>query len=225
MRAERYVVPGTIQAKSDEWLGHIRGIVRPRSDLILKPEKCALLIIDMVRYFAHPGGRGYLPASDAVTPRIAALLHLWRSLGGLVIFTRHCHMNADDLGMLGKFYTDHINCDERDSHLIGELSPLKDERVFRKDTYDSFYGTGLEEYLRASGIEQVLVTGVLTQLCCETAARSAFVRGFEVYLAADAMATTTEELHLGSLLGLASGFAVIGDTAEILEKNSGRQDI
>ncbi len=43
--------------------------------------------------------------------------------------------------------------------------------------------------------------------------------------AADAMATTTEELHIGSLLGMASGLAVIGDTAEILEKNSDLPDL
>jgi len=142
-----------------------------------------------------------------------------------VVFTRHCHLKGTDLGMLGKFFTDHIDCDEKDSYLVSELSPANDEMVFRKDTYDSFYNTGLKEHLRASGIEQVLVTGVLTHLCCETTARSAFVRGFEVYLAADALAATTEELHIGSLLGLAAGFAVIGDTAEILEKNSDRPDL
>lgn len=219
MRAKPYVKPESIDAKTEEWLRRVRGSVRPRPELVLEPGKCVLLVIDMIRHFAHPSGRAYLPATEAVIPRIGALLNLWRTMGAPVVFTRHCHMDDGDLGMLGRFFTDHVRCSEEDSQLIGELSPIEDEPVVRKETYDSFHQTGLEDHLRSLGVEQVLITGVLTQLCCETTAREAFVRGFEVHMAADAMATATEELHLGSLLGAASGFAVVWSVGEILGMN------
>ena len=68
------------------------------------------------------------------------------------------------------------------------------------------------------GIEQVVVTGVLTHMCCETTARSAFCRGFEVYVGADATASSSEERHLQSLLAMADSVAVILGSEEILER-------
>ena len=85
-----------------------------------------------------------------------------------------------------------------------------------KETYDAFIGTELESLLGERGLDQVLVTGVLTHMCCETTARSAFCRGFEVYVAADATATSSEERHLGSLLSMADAVAVITSTEEVL---------
>lgn len=191
--------------------------MHPRWDLVLRPDKCALLVVDMLRYFADPGGRVYLPSTRAVIPAIRKLLHHWRDLGGTVVFTQHCHQGPEDLGMLGKFFGDYISCGEEDSKIIEELSPVEGEKVIRKNTYDSFYGTGLEEYLESRSAEQVLITGVLTQMCCETTARSAFVRGFEVHVAADALTTSSERLHVNSLLGMATCCAVITRSSRILE--------
>jgi nicotinamidase-related amidase len=217
MRSEPYVTPENIDRMTATWLAEIAATSRPRPWLRIDPPRCALLVTDMQRYFASPGGRAYLPATAAVIPGIAALLEHWRGIGAPVVFTRHCHGESADLGMLGRFFMDHIRCGEDDSLIIPELSPAPGEPVFLKSTYDAFHGTGLEGYLRGAGATQVLVTGVLTQLCCETTARTAFVRGFEVYIAADATATSSEELHLGSLKGLASGVAVVTDIASILQ--------
>ena len=221
MLTDRFVTPDNLTDKTAYWLGQIHARNRTKPDLVLEPSKCALLIVDMLHYFAHPDGRVYLPSTEAVIPRISTLLRYWRDISGTVVFTRHCHMGKDDLGMLGKFFSDYIRCGSKESEIISRLAPSAEERIFQKNTYDAFHRTGLEEYLRELNIEQVLVTGVLTHLCCETAARSAFVRGFEVYIAADALTSSTEELHLGSLLGLANGFAVITDTASICSFRGG----
>jgi bifunctional isochorismate lyase / aryl carrier protein len=216
MRSEPYVTPESIDRMTGKWLAAVEGSARPRPWLRIDPPRCALIVTDMQRYFASRRGRAYLPATEAVIPRIVLLLGEWRRLGAPVAFTLHCHGDADDLGMLGRFFRDHIRCGEEDSLLIPELSPAPDEPVFTKSTYDAFRGTGLEGFLRGAGATQVLVAGALTQLCCETTARAAFVLGFEVYIAADATATSTEALHLGSLIGLASGVAVVTDSASIL---------
>jgi isochorismate hydrolase len=78
-------------------------------------------------------------------------------------------------------------------------------------------GTGLQELLHERRMEQVLVTGVLTHMCCETTARSAFCRGFEVYVAADGTATSSEDRHVCSLMSMADSVALIMSVAEVLD--------
>ena len=217
-RAKGYVEASDLDDRTARWLAEIRRSVAPRPRLQLRPEKCGLLVVDMLRYFASPEGRCFLPATAAMVPRLAALVETWHHGGGGVFFTRHCHEGPHDLGMLGRFFSDHIRSGEPDSEIIPDLPRQPEDPVVRKTTYDAFLGTGLEELLRKRGLEQVLVTGVLTHLCCETTARAAFCRGFEVYLAADATASSEERLHFGSLLGLADGVAVILCTREILDR-------
>lgn len=215
MRATPYVTPATLDSAVARWLGDVRRSVAPRPHLKLEPQRCALLVLDMIRHFAEPAGRAFIPASEAVAPRIAVLVDAWRARGAPVAFTRHGHDGEGDLGMLGRFYPrDFIREGQPESELVAVFRPRAGEPVFRKRTYDAFAGTGLEAWLRERGAEQVLVAGVLTHLCCETTARSAFVRGFEVHVAADATATTNERLHLGSLLALADGFAALTSSAE-----------
>jgi len=117
--------------------------------------------------------------------------------------------------MLGKFYSDHISCGEPDSRIIRALAPVQGEEVVRKTTYDAFHETGLADLLAEANVEQVLITGVLTHLCCETTARAAFVRGFEVYVTVDGTASSDERLHLSSLTGLADGVAIVNTISEV----------
>lgn len=63
----------------------------------------------------------------------------------------------------------------------------------------------------------MIVTGVMTNLCCETNAREAFVRGFRVFFSTDATATSSEDLHVATLKNMAYGFAYLVDS-ESLEK-------
>lgn len=61
------------------------------------------------------------------------------------------------------------------------------------------------------GVEEVIVIGVMTNLCCETTAREAFVRGYRVFFSTDATATVSGELHDAALMNLAYGFAYLVD--------------
>ncbi|OGQ91256.1 MAG: hypothetical protein A2289_13935 [Deltaproteobacteria bacterium RIFOXYA12_FULL_58_15] len=218
MHSSAYVSEDTIEAKSHLWLDRIRQAVAPRPQLQLDLSRSALLVIDMLRYFAAARGRCYLPATAAIVPRIAKLIKVWRHHGALVVYTQHCHKGAHDLGMLGRFFSDHIDCNEPQAQIIGALEPLPSEPIFRKITYDAFLGTQLESTLRQKKVEQVLITGVLTHMCCDTTARAAFCRGFEVYVPVDATASSTEELHVGALLGLADSVAIPMSTVEILTR-------
>jgi bifunctional isochorismate lyase/aryl carrier protein len=206
---------------TERWLTELRRRLRPHPNLCPSLDRAALLVVDMLRYFCSPVGRSFLPDSVPIVPRISALLEHWRSRGGLVVFTRHGHQGEHDLGMLGRFWSDYIRSDEPQSEIVAELAPGEGEAVLRKTTYDAFLGTGLEELLRESGKDQVVVTGVLTHMCCETTARSAFCRGFEVYLPADALASSDEAHHTASLRNLADAVAVVLSTRELLAAVAG----
>jgi nicotinamidase-related amidase len=217
VRTERYLNEANLDDRARVWLEAVRSQVPSRPHLRPDPGRAALLVVDMLRYFADPAGRCYLPAAAAVIPRIATLLHAFRDAGHPVVFTRHGHRGPGDLGMLGKFFSDYIREDEPDSSIVSALEPTPDEPVLRKTTYDAFLGTPLEETLYERGIEQVIISGVLTHMCCETTARAAFCRGFEVYVPVDAVASSSEERHLGSLMSMADAVAVVTSTAEVLE--------
>jgi nicotinamidase-related amidase len=218
VRTAAYVTEQTLDDRCRGWLARVRSQVPPRPRLLIDPPRCALLVIDMVRYFAEPTGRCFLPAAAVIAPRIARLVDAWHRAAGTVVFTRHGHRGPDDLGMLGRFFDDYIRAGEPESELVDALAPAPADPVLRKTTYDAFHGTPLAELLAARGCEQVLVTGVLTHMCCETTARAAFCRGYEVYLAADAAASSSEERHLASLEALADAVAIVMSTEEILDR-------
>lgn len=97
------------------------------------------------------------------------------------------------------------------AELLPEIGRSPGELVVGKKTYSAFRGTGLEEKLREMEVEEVIVTGVMTNLCCETTAREAYVRGFRVFFSTDATASSEVELHEASLKNMAYGFAYLVD--------------
>lgn len=94
---------------------------------------------------------------------------------------------------------------------MAELDRRPEDQVVEKSTYSAFQGTRLEEVLKERRVEEVIVTGVMTNLCCETTARDAFIKGFRVFFSADATATADKELHEATLKNLAYGFAYLVD--------------
>jgi len=217
LRASNYTA-GSLAEKAQQWLNTIRSTVNVRDNLVIDPESCALVITDMNNHFASPNGRSFLPGVTDIIPNIRNLLKIWRTKKGTIVFTRHGHTGPDDLGMLGKFFSDYIHEDSPDSEIIDQLSPGDMEKVVHKKTYDAFLGTNLEQYLKNNSVTQVLITGVLTHMCCETTARSAFCRGFEVFMPVDALAAGSEQAHVDSIRNLASCVCVPLSTREVLEQ-------
>jgi isochorismate hydrolase len=170
-----------------------------------RPDSAALLVIDMQRYFTAPSSHAYVPSSGKIIPNIIKLAAAFEKMGRPVIFTRH--VDADTEGMMYRWWRDRIREDSEESAIDRRLKTGAG-RVLVKHQYDAFFGTGLEKMLRRSGAAQVAVTGVVTHLCCETTARSAFMRGFEVFFVTDATADYGRAYHNASVQNLAHGFAV-----------------
>lgn len=200
-----YFTLSSIERKAHQMLGKLADL-RQHHILRFRPREAALLVIDMQRYFLDEESRAFLPSAPAIVPGIKRLLDGFRRKKSLTIFTQHAN-NALNAQMLAKWWSDLIAEGDPMAEIIPDL-PVEGSTVVRKTQYDAFYRTDLEDILKKNGITQVVFTGVMTHLCCETTARSAFVRGFEVIFTIDATATQNEDLHMAALSNLAHGFAI-----------------
>jgi bifunctional isochorismate lyase/aryl carrier protein len=170
----------------------------------LKRDKCALLVIDMQKYFVNKESSAYVPSTDALVLQIKKLIDVFNKNSRPIIFTRHIDTNNS---MMRRWWQENIEIDDPMSEITSDFDTNRG-MVLVKHQYDAFFDTKLENYLQKKHIEQVVICGVLTNLCCETTARSAFMRGFEVYFVTDGTATYKQKMHDASVLNLSYGFAV-----------------
>ncbi len=209
-----YVTPETLEVATTRWLKQIRPY--NTHDYKLAPAS-ALLVVDMQKFFLHPESRTFTAGGPAIIPNAVRLLDAFRKAGKPVIFTRHVHdPSLNDAGIMGWWWKGMCIEGSPESEVIPELSPLTGEKQIFKHRYSSFYNTDLETVLRVLKVEDIVITGVMTNLCCESTARDAYYRDYRVHFPADATGSITEELHIASLLGLALGFARVTKTSILL---------
>jgi len=201
---DAYFRPDSIGKKAQSMLREVEPY--RRSHILLNPERSALLILDMQEYFLRPSSHAYIPSAEAVVPKVRSLAEAYAERGLPVVLTRHTN-SPEDAGVMGRWWRELISPDHPLSGIVPELD-IPYGIILDKHQYDAFYGTELEELLKEKGVSQVVVCGVMTHLCCETTARSAFVRGFEVFFPVDGTATYNEAFHRATLLNLSHGFAV-----------------
>jgi isochorismate hydrolase len=215
---ERYITSDNLAQKTQIWLDQIRWNERNKEKFIFKPRDSILLVVDMQRFFLDPESHAYLPASDAILPNVEKLIKTYRNARIPVIFTRHALLENEDPGIMARWWKDVIRNEDSQSEIILRLLPFEDEIVIRKTKYSAFIGTELEDILIIKMAKNVVICGVMTHLCCETTAREAFMKGFEVYFTMDATATQSEDLHLSTLRTLSNGFAIPVTTDGIISE-------
>ncbi len=180
---------------------------------VFTPGRTALIVLDMQRYFLDPDSHAHIPSAADIVPGIRSLAALFSERDLPVIFTRHLN-TPENGGALALWWDDLIREEDSLSEITTDLDTSMGV-VLKKSQYDAFYDTDLESNLKERGIERVVITGVMTHLCCETTARSAFVRGFEVTFPVDGTATYDENFHLATLLNLSHGFATLAFAEDI----------
>lgn len=200
-----YFTPENIDARSVEMLREVEGY--NRSDRFrFEPKQSALIVTDMQRYFLDEKSHAYIPSASAIVKSIANLARLYIQNGLPVIITRHLNTEANS-GLLSTWWSDVIREQDPLSEIIPELT-FPESIVVQKSQYNGFFQTVLENVLKERNVGQVVITGVMTHLCCETTARSAFIRGFTVFFPIDGTATYDEIHHRATLLNLSHGFVI-----------------
>lgn len=205
------------------------------------PHSTALVVIDMQGDFCAEHGYMHRFGFDLTALRrpiapIARLIAAFRANGYPVIHTRET-FRADlsdvqphrlwrgidgqgvavgDEGPAGR----HLIRGEACWEIIPELAPLPGEKIFDKAAYGAFGSTDIEPYLRANGIQQLVLTGLTSDCCVHTNVREALDRGFDCLTVSDATGACFESVHEAAirLLIKKSGvFGAVSDSAAILE--------
>lgn len=186
-----------------------------------KMENTALLIIDVQNdYF--PGGKMTLEKAEQAGENTRKVLEYFRKNNLPVIHIQHISTNEGATFFLP----------DTDGAKINRLvSPREGEKIITKHFPNSFRETGLLNYLESKKIKNLIITGMMTDVCVEATSRAAFDFGFHNTIIGDATATRNRELNgevikaadvqksfLAGISALGNLYAGIINTNEFLSK-------
>jgi nicotinamidase-related amidase len=154
--------------------------------------KKALLVIDMLNDFVKEGGSLVVPEAVNIIPKIREWIDKARADKIPIIYARDAHRPDDpEFKRWGK----HAVSGTWGAEIVDELKPQPEDYLISKRRYDVFFGTELDLYLRELGVTELIITGVLTDVCVMATAIGAYMRGYKVIVPQDAVATVTKERH------------------------------
>jgi ureidoacrylate peracid hydrolase len=212
-----YVTPSSLQTKSNNWLEKIAPF--NQHQMQLNKNKAALLVIDMQNFFLEPSSPTFTCGGLAILPTLKQLIDAFRTSGRPVIYTKHVHHpSRNDAGIMEWWWNGMCLEGSPESEIHNDITPLPEEKIILKHRYSAFYNTDLETVLRCLKIEDIVITGIMTNMCCESTARDAYYRDYRVFFLADATGSINEEMHLASLLNLAFGFAFITIAKDMIKQ-------
>lgn len=206
MNKNAYLTKDNNQEFSKKMLEQLKDIGLPQHQLSFEIDKAALLVLDMQNYFLEPKSHAFVPSAPIILAGIQTLIKGFSASRRPIIFTQHVN-EPKTAGMMTVWWKDLIHANSSESAIYPGLD-TSNGKIIQKERYDAFWKTDLEEYLQVNQIRQLVITGVMTNLCCESTARSAFIRDYEVFFTVDGTATYHEQLHYASLANLAHGFAM-----------------
>jgi biuret amidohydrolase len=194
----------------------------------------ALIVIDMQRDFAEPGGFGESLGNDvsritAIVPAVSALIAGFRGAGLPVIHTMECHrpdlsdcppakrnrgtpsLRIGDKGPMGRI----LISGEPGTAILDAVAPIAGETVIEKPGKGAFYATELGETLQGLGIRQLVFAGVTTEVCVQSTMREANDRGYDCILAEDATESYFPEFKSAAIAMIRAQGAIVGWTAPV----------
>lgn len=191
----------------------------------------ALLVVDMQNDFVRVGAPLEVPEARATIAVIRGLIDGFRALGRPVVYTRFLAEQSPGLMWLwspqcgpdarccwkgvSRRYGDtagELDC----IAVIDELAPAAGDPVVDKYGYGSFHATDLDATLQALGIESLVVTGTVAQICVEETAREAFHHGYRTVMVADGVSSFDPELKAATLRNFAMKFGWVADGETVL---------
>jgi nicotinamidase-related amidase len=157
----------------------------------------ALLIIDMLEYFATEGDDAYQARFASLVLNIAALKEEAAALGAHPIYVNTQFQSEQEFATspMARRYPPRWIHGSREADVVTGLAPAMTDIVVTKTVNSGFYGTRLDEVLLGIGARRVVLAGVHTHVCIALTAADAFYRNLDVYVVRDCVATIDPSRH------------------------------
>ena len=195
----------------------------------IDPSHCALIVIDMQNAFVAEGATFETSGARAMIPRLERLIRCARERQMPIVWTQSDHRPPYGGLMLRKFPAiakEHVLWQGEPSfEMYPDMIQPRDgalEHLIVKHKFDAFFETDLDAILRYHRVDTVIITGTATNACCESTARSAFMRDYKVVFPSDANATFDEAMHRATLANIDLLFGRVLTTEELLAEIGAR---
>ena len=205
----------------------------------LDPAKSALVVVDMQNAFMLPGvAHALCPMAERIVPNINRLAQTVRDTGGTVfwiktMFTPEARRSwSTYFEMLSPQRVakriEALTADSAGHALWSGLDVRPQDPIVEKNRFSAFIqgSSDLAAALLARGLDTILVTGTVTNVCCESTARDAMMLNFKTIMVTDGNAATTDEDHAASLIAFYLTFGDIMSTDMLigcLKRNAGKR--
>lgn len=189
----------TIPTLNDYALPGAADLPADKVNWAFEPARAALLIHDMQEYFVG-FWREDSPLVRQVVANIATLRRACKRLGIPVYYTAQPNdQPPEDRALLNDMWGAGLNNHPDKQRVVAALTPEDDDTVLVKWRYSAFHRSMLEQSLKETGRDQLIICGVYAHIGCLTTAIDAFMRDIQPFMVADALADFSREEHLMAL--------------------------
>ena len=190
--------------------------------------KAALIVIDVQNDFCHSQGAFSKRKVDLshvqkkVIPNLISFMNKCREYKLPIIFVRTIHSDWTNspswLGRIGGMVEKIPICVPNSwGAEFYEVEPKNSDHIVTKHRYSAFIGTDLDLILRSKGIETLLFSGTVTNVCVETTARDGFNLNYNVILIEDCCGAYFPEEHASTITNISKYFGTVADSKTIIE--------
>ena len=193
--------------------------------------RTALVVVDMQNYFVAEGFAAEVPEARDIVPNINRMAKALRAAGGTVVWVQTTAVGAlEQLGQPPQAHADARTASTSGSAQLDEnhegfkvypkLEALPGDLRVKKIKYSAFIAgsSDIDAQLKARGIETLLITGTVTNVCCESTARDAMMLDYRVVMLSDGNASLTDEEHAASLNNFLMFFGDVMTTDEAVAR-------
>jgi ureidoacrylate peracid hydrolase len=197
----------------------------------LDPSKTALIVVDLQNAFmVEEVAVAYVPVAVEIVPNVNNLAAAVRRTGGKVFWLKHT-IDTDSLVTWSQYLhmltpatregqLKNLAPGSRGHDIYSTLEVKPEDEVVQKYRFSAFVqgASDLPQRLRAQGYDTVLITGTVTNVCCESSARDAMMLNFKTIMVSDANAARSDEEHEATLATFYAIFGDVMDTAYLIER-------